>query len=103
MIRDDKADPAAGFKAAEELVLKEKVAATLGFCNNDVAMKALDVFQANKSVLFVTCATGTAITARYPADQSYTFSTSAPDTLQTQFLVSDLRPCCRRWRATALS
>ncbi|HEY0824104.1 MAG TPA: ABC transporter substrate-binding protein, partial [Ramlibacter sp.] len=86
VIRDDKADNDTGLKHAEELVLKEKVTATIGFCNTGVAMKALDVFQNNKHILIVTCATGTAITAKYPPAQSYIFRTSARDQLQTQFL-----------------
>lgn len=90
VIRDDKADNDTGLKHAEELVLKEKVTATIGFCNTGVAMKALDVFQKNKHILFVTCATGTAVTAKYPAKESYIFRTSARDQLQTQFLVDEI-------------
>jgi branched-chain amino acid transport system substrate-binding protein len=90
VIRDDKADPDTGLKAAEELVLREKVIGTLGFCNSGVAMKALDVFQKNQSILLVTCATGTAITSKYPPAQSFIFRTSARDALQTQFLVDDI-------------
>lgn len=90
VIRDDKADPDTGVKMAEELVLQEKVAATVGFCNTGVAAKALDVFQNNKHVLFVTCATGSILTAKYPAAQSYIFRNSARDALQTQFLVDEI-------------
>lgn len=90
VIRDDKADNDTGLKHAEELVLKEKVTATVGFCNTGVAMKALDVFQNNKHILMVTCATGTAVTAKYPAKDSYVFRTSARDQLQTQFLVDEI-------------
>lgn len=90
VIRDDEANPDIGLKHAEELVLKEKVTATIGFCNSGVAMKALDVFQKNKHLLFVTCATGTAITAKYPAQESYIFRTAARDQLQTQFLVDEI-------------
>ncbi|AEG93383.1 hypothetical protein Rta_22850 [Ramlibacter tataouinensis TTB310] len=53
-------------------------------------MKALDVFQANRHVLIVPCATGTAITAKYPPAESYVFRTSARDQLQTQFLVDEI-------------
>lgn len=88
--RDDKADNDTGLKHAQELVLKQHVTATIGFCNTGVAMKALDVFQDNKSILIVPCATGTAITARYPAAGSYIFRTSARDQLQTQFLVDEI-------------
>ena len=90
VIRDDKADNDTGLKHAQELVGKEKVVATVGFCNTGVAMKALDVFQAHKSVLIVPCATGTAITAKYPSTESYIFRTSARDQLQTQFLVDEI-------------
>jgi branched-chain amino acid transport system substrate-binding protein len=90
VIRDDKADNDTGLKHAQDLVLKEKVTATVGFCNSGVAMKALDVFQENKHILMVTCATGTAITAKYPTAESYIFRTSARDQLQTQFLVDEI-------------
>lgn len=90
VIRDDEANADVGLKHAEDLVLKEKVTATIGFCNSGVAMKALDVFQKNKHLLFVPCATGTAITAKYPAQESYIFRTAARDQLQTQFLVDEI-------------
>lgn len=90
VIRDDEANNDVGLKHAQDLVLKEKVVATIGFCNSSVAMKALDVFQTNKQVLMVPCATGTAITAKYPAAQSYIFRTAAGDQLQTQFLVGEI-------------
>jgi branched-chain amino acid transport system substrate-binding protein len=90
VVRDDKADNDTGLQHAQVLVQKEKVAATIGFCNTGVAMKALDVFQSRKSVLIVSCATGTAITAKYPPAESYIFRTSARDQLQTQFLVDEI-------------
>jgi branched-chain amino acid transport system substrate-binding protein len=90
VVRDDKADNDTGLQHAQDLVQKEKVAATLGFCNTGVAMKALDVFQSARSVLIVPCATGTAITAKHPAAGSYIFRTSARDQLQTQFLVDEI-------------
>lgn len=90
VVRDDKADGDVGLQHAEELVLKEKVTATIGFCNSGVAMKALDTFQKNKSPLIVPCATGTAITAKYPAAESFIFRTAARDQLQTQFLVDEI-------------
>jgi branched-chain amino acid transport system substrate-binding protein len=90
VIRDDKADNDTGLQHAQDLVLKQKVSATIGFCNTGVAMKALDVFQANKSPLVVPCATGTAITAKYPPAESFIFRTSARDQLQTQFLVDEI-------------
>jgi branched-chain amino acid transport system substrate-binding protein len=90
VVRDDKADNDTGLKHAQELVKTEKVTATIGFCNTGVAMKSLDFFQTSKSILIVTCATGTAITAKYPPAESYIFRTSARDQLQTQFLVDEI-------------
>jgi branched-chain amino acid transport system substrate-binding protein len=88
--RDDKANPDEGRKVAEDLVLKEKVAFTIGYCNTGVALKSLDVFQDNKHLLLVPVATGTAITAKYPSATSYVFRVSARDQLQGAFIVDDI-------------
>ncbi|HJW11795.1 MAG TPA: ABC transporter substrate-binding protein [Albitalea sp.] len=88
--RDDKADPELGRKAAEELVLKEKVDFTVGFCNTGVALKSLDVFQDHKHLLMVPVSTGSAVTAKYPAATSTIFRMSARDTLQAAALVDDV-------------
>jgi len=90
VVRDDQAKPDVGLKAAEELVLKEHVVATVGFCNTGVAAKALDVFQANKAILIVPCATGTILTSKYPPAESFIFRNAARDALQTQFLAGEL-------------
>jgi branched-chain amino acid transport system substrate-binding protein len=90
VVRDDEANPDVGLKDAQDLVLKEKVVFTVGFCNSGVAMKALDVFQSNKQILMVPCATGTAVTAKYPPAQSFIFRTAPRDQLQTQFLVDEI-------------
>jgi len=90
LIGDDQANNDVGLKHAQELVLNEKVAATIGFCNSGVAMKALDVFQTNKHLLIAPCATGAAITAKYPPADSFIFRTSARDQLQTQFLIDEI-------------
>jgi len=90
VMRDDQSNPDVGLSQSQELVLKEKVTATIGFCNSGVAMKSLDVFQTNKQVLIVPCATGTAITAKFPAAESFIFRTAASDRLQTQFLADEI-------------
>jgi len=90
VVRDDKANPDLGVKWATELVTAEHVVATIGFCNTGVASKALEVFQKNKAVLIVPCATGTVLTAKYPASESYIFRTAARDALQTQTLAGEL-------------
>ncbi len=88
--RDDKAAPDEGRKHAEELVLKERVDFTVGFCNTGVALKSLEVFQNNRHLLMVPVATGSAVTAQYPAKDSYIFRMSARDTLQAAHLVDDV-------------
>src|SRR3954471_22714221 len=40
--RDDKSNPDEGRKISEELVTREKVDFTIGFCNTGVALKSLD-------------------------------------------------------------
>ncbi|WP_374567313.1 ABC transporter substrate-binding protein [Ideonella sp.] len=88
--RDDKATPDEGRRVAEDLVLNEKVAFTVGFCNTGVALKSLEVFQAHQHVLMVPVATGSALTAAYPAADSYVFRLSPRDTLQADFLVREV-------------
>ena len=88
--RDDKANPDEGRKVSEDLVLKEKVAFTIGFCNTGVALKSLDVFQDNKHLLMIPVTTGTAVTARYPAVSSYVFRMAPRDTIQAAVLVDDI-------------
>jgi branched-chain amino acid transport system substrate-binding protein len=88
--RDDKANPDEGRKISEELVKKEKVDFTIGFCNTGVALKSLDVFQDNRHLLMVPVSTGSAVTGKYPPSTSYVFRMSAPDTLQAAHLVDDV-------------
>jgi branched-chain amino acid transport system substrate-binding protein len=90
VVRDDKASPDAGLEAAKDLVLKEKVAFTVGFCNTGVAMKALDVFQSNKHLLMVPCSQGTAVTQKYPPASSYIFRNAPADLRNAQFLVGEI-------------
>ena len=89
VVRNDQASPERGVEEAQSL-LSEGVVATLGFCNTDVADKALAVFQNAKSPLLVPCATGTPLTTRYPAADSYIFRTTASDAIQAPFIVDDL-------------
>jgi branched-chain amino acid transport system substrate-binding protein len=90
VLRDDKAVPDEGRKAAEDLVLTQKVAFTIGFCNTGVALKSLDVFQDHKHLLVVPVSTGSAVTAKYPAESSYIFRMSPRDTLQASFIVNEI-------------
>jgi branched-chain amino acid transport system substrate-binding protein len=99
VIKDDTANPDVGLKHSQDMV-KDKVVATIGFCNTGVAMKSLEVFQTAKSPLIVPCATGTPITAKYPAPDSYIFRTSASDAIQAPFVVDNI--VARGWTQVAV-
>lgn len=99
VIKDDTGLPDVGLARSQELV-QDKVVATVGFCNTGVAMKALEVFQNAKMPLIVPCATGTPITAKYPAPESYIFRTSARDAIQAPFVVEDI--VARGWTKVAI-
>jgi branched-chain amino acid transport system substrate-binding protein len=58
------------------------------------------VFQAARIPLIIPCATGTPLTAKYPAAQSYIFRTSARDAIQAPFIVQDLAK--RGWTKVAV-
>ena len=89
VIKDDQGNPDVGLKMSQELVA-EKVAVTIGFCNTGVAAKSLETFQTANMPLIIPCATGTPLTAKYPAPESYIFRTSARDAIQVPFVVDDI-------------
>lgn len=97
--KDDQANPDVGLAMSKELVA-DKVAATIGFCNTGVAAKSLEVFQTNKLPLIVPCSTGSPLTAKYPAPESYIFRTSAKDAIQAPFVVDDILK--RGWSKVAI-
>lgn len=97
--KDDEAKPDVGFKLSNELVA-DKVIATIGFCNTGVAAKSLEVFQTNKLPLIIPCSTGTPLTAKFPAEESYIFRTSAKDAIQAPFVVEDIVK--RGWNKVAI-
>ncbi len=99
VVKDDQATPDVGLARSQEL-MGEGVSATIGFCNTGVAMKSLDVFQNARSPLIVPCSTGTPITAKYPAAESYIFRASARDALQAPFVVDDI--VARGWTKVAV-
>lgn len=99
IVRDDKGTPDVGVSQAKSLVAGDVVAA-IGFCNTGVAMAALPVFQENRIPLIVPCSTGTPVTRKYPAADSYIFRTSAPDAIQAPFVVDDLVK--RGWTKVAI-
>ncbi len=90
VVRDDKADPATGRAAAEDLVQAEKVDFTIGFCNTGVALRALEVFEKNQHLLLVPCSQGTAVTSRTPPAQSFVFRIAPADHMNARFLVREV-------------
>ena len=88
--RDDRSDPEEGRKAAEDLVLKEKVNFTIGYCNTGVALKSIDVFQQAGHLLMVPCASGTAVTKKIPAAQSFIFRVAPTDAMMAEYLVREI-------------
>jgi branched-chain amino acid transport system substrate-binding protein len=91
--RDDKADPDVGKAVAEDLVHKEKVVATIGYCNSGVAAKAIEVYQNAKVPLIIPVATGTAITKKYAppaAPDNYIFRVAMADVLQVDFVLKEM-------------
>lgn len=99
VVKDDSASPDVGLQHSQAL-MKEQVVATIGFCNTGVALKSLEVFQTAQSPLIVPCATGTPITTKYPAPESYIFRTSARDGIQAPFVVDDI--VSRGWTRVAV-
>lgn len=99
VVKDDQGKPDVGLKGSQELV-SAGVVATIGFCNTGVAAQSLDVFQNNRVPLIIPCSTGTPLTAKFPAPQSYIFRTSARDSIQAPFVVEDLVK--RGWNQVAI-
>jgi branched-chain amino acid transport system substrate-binding protein len=90
VVRDDKADPDTGRAAAIDLVTKERVAYTIGYCNTGVAMKSLDVFESNRHLLMVPCSQGTAVTRKTPPAESYVFRLAPVDHMNARFLIREI-------------
>ncbi|MDM0020576.1 ABC transporter substrate-binding protein [Variovorax saccharolyticus] len=99
VIKDDQANPEVGLKLSQELV-REKVIATIGFCNTGVAMKSIDVFQSSRTPLIVPCTTGTPVTTRFPPAESYIFRNAPRDAIQAPFMVDEI--VARGWTRVAV-
>ena len=90
VVHDDTANPEEAHKAADKMASDPTVVGLVGVCNTAVAIKVAEVAQAKQLPLIVSCATGSTITSRYPAAQSYIFRTSASSQIQAQFIVNDI-------------
>jgi branched-chain amino acid transport system substrate-binding protein len=99
VVKDDKANPDEGLKQSQALV-NDKVNVVIGFCNTGVAAKSLDIFQNAKLPLIIPCATGSPLTTKFPAQDSYIFRNSARDGIQAPFVVDDIVK--RGWTKVAI-
>jgi branched-chain amino acid transport system substrate-binding protein len=90
--RDDEAKNERGVQVSQELINKEKVAATIGFANTGVALAGQRFYQEAKIPVINNVATGTVITHQFVAPEykdNYVFRTSANDTIQSAMIVDE--------------
>jgi branched-chain amino acid transport system substrate-binding protein len=90
--RDDEAKNERGAQVAQELINKEKVAATIGIVNTGVALASQRFYQEAKIPVLTSVATGTLVTRQFlPPEHAdnYVFRFSAYDTLQASMIVEE--------------
>lgn len=90
--RDDEAKNERGVQVAQELINKEKVAATLGYINTGVALASQRFYQEAKIPVINNVATGSVITKQFITPEhkdNYIFRTSANDTIQSAMIVDE--------------
>lgn len=88
--RDDEAKNERGVQIAQELINKEKVAATVGYINTGVALASQRFYQEAKIPVMNNVATGSIVTKQF-ADQpeNYIFRNSANDQIQSGMIVHE--------------
>ena len=88
--RDDEAKNERGVQIAQELINKEKVAATVGYINTGVALASQRFYQEAKIPVMNNVATGSLITHQFD-DQpaNYIFRNSAHDSIQAPMIVEE--------------
>ena len=88
--RDDEAKNERGVQIAQELINKEKVAATVGFINTGVALAAQRFYQEAKIPVMNNVATGSVITQQFKDQpENYIFRNSAHDSIQAPMIVDE--------------
>ena len=88
--RDDEAKNERGVQIAQELINKEKVAATVGYINTGVALASQRFFQEAKIPVMNNVATGSVITHQFDKEpENYIFRNSAHDTIQAPMIVEE--------------
>ena len=88
--RDDEAKNERGVQIAQELINKEKVAATVGYINTGVALASQRFFQEAKIPVMNNVATGSIITKQFEAQpENYVFRNAAHDSIQAPMIVEE--------------
>ena len=88
--RDDEAKNERGVQIAQELINKEKVAATVGYINTGVALASQRFYQEAKIPVMNNVATGSIITQQFAKEpENYIFRTSASDQIQSVMIVDE--------------
>ena len=88
--RDDEAKNERGVQIAQELINKEKVAATVGYINTGVALASQRFYQEAKIPVMNNVATGSIITQQFAKEpENYVFRNSANDTIQSAMIVEE--------------
>ena len=88
--RDDEAKNERGVQIAQELINKEKVAATVGYINTGVALASQRFFQEAKIPVMNNVATGSQITHQFDKEpENYIFRNSAHDSIQAPMIVEE--------------
>lgn len=88
--RDDEAKNERGVQIAQELINKEKVAATVGFINTGVALAAQRFYQEAKIPVMNNVATGSLVTHQFDDQpENYIFRNAAHDSIQAPMIVEE--------------
>jgi branched-chain amino acid transport system substrate-binding protein len=88
--RDDEAKNERGVQIAQELISKEKVAATVGYINTGVALASQRFYQEAKIPVMNNVATGSAITHQFDTQpENYIFRNAAHDSIQAPMIVEE--------------
>ncbi|MFG6456408.1 ABC transporter substrate-binding protein [Roseateles sp. BYS96W] len=88
--RDDEAKNERGVQIAQELINKEKVAATVGYINTGVALASQRFYQDAKIPVMNNVATGSIVTKQFEAQpDNYIFRNAAHDSIQAPMIVEE--------------
>jgi branched-chain amino acid transport system substrate-binding protein len=88
--RDDEAKNERGVQIAQELINKERVAATVGYINTGVALASQRFYQQAKIPVMNNVATGSLITHQFDDQpENYIFRNSAHDSIQAPMVVEE--------------